>query len=246
VPDRSLAETWEAHAEAWKRWARTPGHDKHFHRYNWPSFLQLVPEPGRVTLDLGCGEGRGGVGLQARGHRVIGVDVAPSMVRLARETGAYAEVLLADAAALPLADGAVDLVVAFMSLQDMDDAGGALRESSRVLEPGGRLVLALVHPFASSHLGREGPDRRPYFDVQATIDTVDRDGMAFAFHQIHRPLHAWFALLSDAGFLIEDGREPRPAERDVAEVPSLAEARANPVFLHLRCVKEESALDASA
>ena len=91
--------------------------------------------------------------LRERGHRVIGVDAAPTLAGLARETGAYEAVHLADAVALPLADGAVDLVVAYMSLHDMDDAAGALREAGRVLEPGGRLCAAIVHPLSSARLG---------------------------------------------------------------------------------------------
>ena len=80
-----------------------------------------MPRAGRLTLDLGCGEGRGGLALRERGHRLVGVDAAPTMVDLARETGAYDEVHLADAAALPLDDGAVDLVVAYMSMHDIED-----------------------------------------------------------------------------------------------------------------------------
>src|SRR4051812_13861128 len=168
MTDEPLAEAWEAQAEQWRRWARTPGLDRHFERYNWPSFLDLVPPPGRATLDLGCGEGRAGAVLRARGHRLTGVDVAPTMVRFARETGAYHEVVEADAVALPMADAAFDLVLAFMSLQDMDDAAAALREAWRVLEPGGRLVMAVVHPFASAEMGT------PYFDTVRWADPIER------------------------------------------------------------------------
>src|SRR4051812_46649288 len=41
VSERPIADEWEAQAQAWERWTRTPGHDRHFHRYNWPSFLDL-------------------------------------------------------------------------------------------------------------------------------------------------------------------------------------------------------------
>jgi SAM-dependent methyltransferase len=121
-----------------------------------------------------------------------------------------------------------------MSLQDMDDAAGAVREAGRVLAPGGRFVGAFVHPFASGHLGREAAGQRRYFDVQRTVDEVERDGIAFSFHQIHRPLHAWLALFFDAGFGLEDLREPRPTMHDVLTHPAMADARARPLFLHVR------------
>jgi SAM-dependent methyltransferase len=232
-----LSEEWERRAGDWERWARTPGHDLHFHGFNWPSFVDLLPPPGEATLDIGCGEGRGGVALRELGHRLTGVDAAPSMVRLASETGAYERVLAADAAALPFADGAFDLALAFMSLQDMDDADGAVAEAARTLVAGGRLVAAFVHPFASAHLGRDVEQQRSYFEVLRTVDDVERDGIAFTFHQVHRPLEAWLALFLDAGLAIEAVREPRPDADD----PRLAKARRQPAFLHVRCVKPAGA-----
>jgi SAM-dependent methyltransferase len=226
-----LHERWEREAAAWARWARTPGHDAWHWRLNWPAFLDLLPAPGRLTLDLGCGEGRGGIALRERGHRLIGADAAPTLAGLARETGAYEHVYLADAAALPLGDGAVDLVVAYMSLHDMDDLAGVLSEVGRVLEPGGRLCAAIVHPFASAHLGSGA--ETPYFQVGLYTDVVERDGLEMAFHGIHRPLQDYVVALRDAGMVIEDLREPSPADDHVKAFADLAKARRRPPFLHL-------------
>jgi SAM-dependent methyltransferase len=96
--------------------------------YNWPSFLDLLPPAGRGTLDLGCGEGRAGIALRDLGHRVTGVDAAPSLAKLATQSGAYEKVIVADAAALPFPDRSFDLVLAFMSLQDI--AGQVTRQAS--------------------------------------------------------------------------------------------------------------------
>jgi SAM-dependent methyltransferase len=136
---------------------------------------------------------------------------------------------------LPFADGEFGLVIAFMSLQDMDDAAAAVREAARVLRPGGRIVAATVHPFASAHLGRGAAEQRSYFEVQRTIDEIDRDGIAFAFHQVHRPLQAWLEVFFAAGLTFEALREPRPSEGDVATEPELVGSRLKPAFLHVRC-----------
>jgi ubiquinone/menaquinone biosynthesis C-methylase UbiE len=107
-----LRAAWEANAAAWIRWAREPGHDSYwqFHR---DLFLELVPAPGRPTLDLGCGEGRFARELKALGHSVVGVDGSEMLVAAAREADPELELQLADAAALPFSDGEFDLVVAF-------------------------------------------------------------------------------------------------------------------------------------
>jgi SAM-dependent methyltransferase len=225
-----LHERWEREAGAWERWARTPGHDEWHRRLNWPAFLELLPAAGRLTLDLGCGEGRGGIELRERGHRVVGVDAAPTMIRLARETGAYDELHLADAAALPLDDGAADLVVAYMSLHDIEDLAGTLREAARVLAPGGRLCAAIVHPFASAHVGSDV--ELPYFEAARYTDVVERDGLQMAFHGIHRPLQDYVSALLAAGLVLERLCEPSPTDDDVAAFADLAKAQRRPAFLH--------------
>ncbi|MGH2895389.1 MAG: class I SAM-dependent methyltransferase [Solirubrobacteraceae bacterium] len=85
VEFRPTTEAWNAHADGWLRWARTPGHDHHYEHLNLPALLALLPSPGRLTVDLACGEGRLGRVLSERGHSVIGVDSSPTLVRLARE-----------------------------------------------------------------------------------------------------------------------------------------------------------------
>src|SRR5207247_583948 len=80
----ALSEFWEAQAEAWVHWARKPGHDSYwlFHR---DRFLELLPPPGRLTVDVGCGEGRLSRHLKKLGHTVLAIDRSPTMVRYARE-----------------------------------------------------------------------------------------------------------------------------------------------------------------
>ena len=63
----SRDDSWERQAERWARFARSPEHDHFFWEFNGPRFLELLPEPGRLTLDIACGEGRLGRLLRERG-----------------------------------------------------------------------------------------------------------------------------------------------------------------------------------
>lgn len=236
-----LRRAWERHGPTWLAWAREPGHDSYW-RFHRDLFLELVPEPGRRTLDLGCGEGRLSRDLQRLGHAVTGVDASPSLVVAAREAAPEIEIVEADAASLPFADGAFDCVVAFMSLQDVDDYTGAIGESGRVLAPGGRLCVAIVHPLNSSGAFAGGEAESPfviegsYLDSSWHADTVDRDGLEMTFVSAHRPVEAYADALSAAGLLIERLREPKlPAGGEVG--PHSARWRRIPLFLHLRAVK---------
>ena len=83
-----------------------------------------------------------------------------------------------------MADAAVDCAVAFMSLQDIDDMEQAVAEAARVLVPGGRLVIAVIHPANKAGKFAPGPDEaaRPFvidgswFERRAVADTAS--GMA--------------------------------------------------------------------
>jgi 2-polyprenyl-3-methyl-5-hydroxy-6-metoxy-1,4-benzoquinol methylase len=77
-----LREAWDANARAWIAWARFPGHDSYW-RFHRDAFVPLVPAPGRLTLDIGCGEGRVGRDLGRLGHRVLGLDGSAAMAEAA-------------------------------------------------------------------------------------------------------------------------------------------------------------------
>jgi len=237
----NLDAAWEQRAARWIAWARAPSHDSYwqFHR---DLFLELVPPPGRRTLDLGCGEGRLSRDLARLGHHVAAVDASPTMIAAARGAAPEIEAALADAASLPFADGAFDLVVAFMSLQDVDDLGGAVAEAARVLEHGGRLCVAIVHPLNSA--GRfQGDDADSMFVIDGSylapsfyVDSFVRDGLELELVSAHRPLEAYTEALARSGFLIERLREPAVPEAGIVKPRSRRWQRL-PLFLHLRALR---------
>lgn len=236
-----LRAAWEEHAAEFVAWARKPGHDS-YERFHRDLFLPLVPPPGRRTLDLGCGEGRLARDLKSLGHRVVGVDVSPTMLAAARDADPQIETHLADAAALPFPDGAFDCVIAFMSLQDVDDLEGAVREAARVLEPDGRFCLAVVHPLnsAGDYDGDAGDSpftiTGSYLDRSYYADHLTRDGLEMTFISAHRPLQAYTAALADAGLLIERLCEPAMPEHAISK-PQKRRWQRLPLFLHARSLK---------
>jgi SAM-dependent methyltransferase len=233
-----LASAWEGNAAAWIAWARTPGHDSYW-RFHRDAFFELLPPPGRLTLDLGCGEGRLARDLKAAGHTVLGVDASPTLVAAAREADPGFEAQVADVSALPFADGGFDLVVAFMTLHDVDELDRTLRECARVLEPQGRLCVAIVHPLNSAGAFAGEDDDAPfvvsgsYIEQRRYTETIARDGLEMTFASIHRPLEAYTEALTAAGFLIERVRESVAPEN---AFPSRRWLRI-PLFLHLRALK---------
>jgi SAM-dependent methyltransferase len=241
--EMNLREAWDGQALAWAAWARTPGHDHFFWRYNLPRFLEIVPPPGALTLDIGCGEGRVARELAGRGHRVVAIDGSPTMAALAATHDEPQVVLVADAAALPLPTSCADQAVAFMSLQDIDDVDGAVREAARVLRPGGLLSVAILHPlstagdFVDESFDSPFVIAHSYSGSRRFVDWVERDGLAMEFHSTHRPLDAYTRALHDAGFAIELLRESVPDDAYIRDHPRLQRQARIPWYLHMRAVR---------
>ena len=114
------------------------------------TLLSQLPENAEEVLDLGCGPGELAAHLSARfGPRctVIGLDLAPGMLEVARRThGEAARWLCGDAAALPLGEASQDLVVSNLAVQWCPDLDAVMAELRRVLRPGGRALINTLAP----------------------------------------------------------------------------------------------------
>ncbi|HEV7774429.1 MAG TPA: class I SAM-dependent methyltransferase [Conexibacter sp.] len=118
------------------------------------SLVERLPR-GRA-LDAACGTGRHARRLVELGHDVTGVDLTPEMLERARAEVPQATFAEADLRALPFEDGAFDLAVCGLALAHLDDMTAGVGELARVLRPGGRLTVSVLHPF-QAHLGWHAP-----------------------------------------------------------------------------------------
>lgn len=107
--------------------------------------LELAP--GKQVLDLGCADGALMIYCGLQGATVSGVDLDPARVASAnaqmRRYGCLGEAVCGDANALPFPDDTFDAVIAGDFLEHVTDAEKVviLREASRVLKPGARVVI---------------------------------------------------------------------------------------------------------
>ncbi len=102
--------------------------------------------PSEIILDAGTGTGNALVLAAGEGRRLIGVDVAPGMLELARAKAPEARLIEADFAAVPLSDASVDVVIAVHALLFADDPVAALVEWRRLVAVGGRLSISVPGP----------------------------------------------------------------------------------------------------
>lgn len=114
---------------------------------------------GSSVLDLGCGNGRVAFALAARGYRVDGLDISPSMIEEARTAaealGVEGRFRIGDAVSLPYDENELDAVVfACNGIGHLTREGkvACLVELQRVLRPGGVALLSLRTPYALNRM----------------------------------------------------------------------------------------------
>jgi ubiquinone/menaquinone biosynthesis C-methylase UbiE len=106
---------------------------------------------GGDLLDVPCGFGRHSVPLARAGYRVVGVDRSEALLAEARRRARgerWPKLVRADYRELPFADASFDAAVnLFSSLGYLGDAEDTkvLAEIRRVLRPGARLVIEIMH-----------------------------------------------------------------------------------------------------
>lgn len=109
----------------------------------------LAPRPGERILEVGPGTGLQSLHVAPQlgpGGRLDVLDIQPEMLDHVARQAAQRRITtivpaLADACELPYPDGVFDAVYLITALGEIPDPGQALREMTRVLSPGGRLVV---------------------------------------------------------------------------------------------------------
>ncbi|HET9693976.1 MAG TPA: pimeloyl-ACP methyl ester esterase BioH [Steroidobacteraceae bacterium] len=152
--------------------------------------LDLLTMRPQAVLDLGAGTGHAAAALRRRypDSRVVALDLAPGMLLEAgRQQTLFKRFdrVAADAASLPLRDGALDMVLSSLMLQWCNDPDRVLRECRRVLRPGGVLHFATFGPDTLIELRRAWQAADPahahvsrFIDMHDLGDALVRAGFA--------------------------------------------------------------------
>jgi len=132
------------------------------------------------VLDVGSGDGAAVSWLCPRCRSLTCVDTSPRMVEAAtKRLAAYAHVraLVADAHSLPFAGESFDAVMVFHTLTYAERPGGVLAECSRVLRPGGRVVVLSLDEHRQRDVTAPYGERHAGFSPSALGAMLTRAGL---------------------------------------------------------------------
>jgi len=106
----------------------------------------LIPKPGGIYVDIGCGTGNYTMALAEKGIDFCGVEPSEKMLEEARLRNGDINWLKGTAENLPLDSGVFDGGIATLTIHHWPDLPKAFREIYRVLKPGAKLVIFTATP----------------------------------------------------------------------------------------------------
>jgi SAM-dependent methyltransferase len=227
---------WIASADAW---IEGQGRDDDPNRKLLldPAMLQLAGGvAGKLVLDLGCGEGRFCRMLTQRGAQTVGLDLVRAMLDAGIQRTARSEQYVQGSGeTLPFLDETFDLVVSYLSLVDIPDFRATIRESSRVLKEGGRMLVANLN-FSSAALlpswERDDQGRRLFMRLDNYAEERTRvlewDGVRIV--NWHRPLSSYMEAYLGAGLTLRRFLEPVPKDESLRNDPYCEDWFRVPIF----------------
>ncbi len=138
----------------------------------WPNLKRILASvseanakkntPGKIKLlDMACGQGYFSYLASTEGYEVVGADIAPELIAVAKSRQNQAkgssasidngmsvpEFHIAPADNMPMMKSATfDIVICILALQNIKELDQTIAECQRVLKPGGHFVFVLNHP----------------------------------------------------------------------------------------------------
>ncbi len=233
---------WEDNALQWQE-ASDKGYDVWRDHVNTPAFMEMLPDISTAAgIDIGYGDGYNSRLIAKRCRTLTAIDICDTFMSLNQKADNPHNISYrtANASDLPFPDEYFDFAVSTLSFMDMADLEKVFSEIYRVLAPSGFFQFSILHPCFNSHKGvwmtnekgeRIGFLNKDYFretagEVQTWTHLHAPDAKKkFQVPRFSRPLSKWLNMVIDAGFYLEELREPYASEKAVQQFPELRSTR---------------------
>lgn len=184
--------------------------NRYHYEYHLLPFLRRVAAAGSPVLEIGCSMGIDLAELARMGAQVVGVDLSPKSIEVARRhfaiVGLQAELKVANAEKLDFPDATFGVVYSFGVLHHTPNMEAALEEVYRVLRPGGKAFLMLYSRYSLNrlvHVILRIPYESPRdWKTDAPVTQV------FSKREIRQLLHRFANLRIEKRYLFGAGYRP--------------------------------------
>ena len=237
---------WDKSADAWVDFVRT-GKDHCRYYMNNPGIFRILGSiRNKKVLDLGCGEGYNSRIMAKKGGIVIGIDFSEKMIEFARQQEKKDKLgikyYICNTTNLAIfKNNTFNITTSFMSIQDIKNYKGALKEAYRVLKKDGRIVIGTTHPCFEKTIYRDGKYYRDeqYFKNRAytLYWKMKRLTKHFITTGFHRTLTEYANTLFKTGFVISRLLEPKPTKKGLKVHPNLKEQLIFPQSIVIEAIK---------
>lgn len=233
-----------------------------------PNLIRLMQaKSGEKIVDLGCGQGFFARELAKLGAKVIGIDISPELINIARlqspegkANGGQAkqdksvEYFVSSAHELNfLKDESIDKTLIAMALQNIKNVQDVIAEANRILKPKGKLFIVLNHPaFRIPKNSSWEWDENKKIQFRRLDAYLSESSEQIQMHpgikpwektiSFHRPLQFYFKALNKNGFCVSRLEEWTSHKTSEMGPKKEAEDRTRhefPLFLFLEATKTQ-------
>lgn len=219
-----------------------------------PNTLRLMDIKKRETvLDLACGTGFFAREFFKKGAKIIGADISPELIEIARKNSPKEiEYLVSPADKLrQIKDGSVDKIAIILAIQNIENISGVFGECARVLKNGGKLFLIMNHPaFRIPKKSDWEFDEKSKIQYRRIDEYLSESKTKIEMNpgkedgentiSFHRPLQVYFKTLKKNGFCVSGLEEWISDKKSQSGPRATAEDKARkefPLFLFIEAEK---------
>ena len=199
-----------------------------------PMMDSMMPTLAGNVLMVGCGTGEESELLLAHGARTLtGIDSSPESIRIAQEAHPDIDFSVRDMHSLNFPEGEFDFVYSSLTVHYSPEPVKVLKEMSRVLKPGGKLLFSVGHPlrWGSEEVSLDGVNVR-ILGYSQNVDHPQLYGTYASYSEHEHTFPSgevlkfysgspgfYYKLLKGVGFSIDDFQESKVSEVCMSEDP---------------------------
>lgn len=239
----SNKESWDGFAEEYHGLVSDSG-DIYHETYLNPLVLKLLGNvKSKKVLDLACGNGYFSKILANKGAIVTGVDYSEKMISIAKDNAKdNLKFFVGSSSNMDfLEDDSFDFVVSNVAFHDIKEISETIKECSRIVKDGHKLVFSIPHP--AFYLSKRIKENNEYFKKirkYISVSEIDHPSSFQDIKHYHRPIEYYMELLFNNDFVVSGFHEvtTRHSGGEALEEGSLLDFKKEiPTFLVVEATK---------